>query len=596
MKRTAHFSKVRANRIKYLKLFPLFIYDIDRVEENDEHWPCYEAKIVDDLVMIPDVEQGDKLFRYGSFGKCEFVRTTTQASPSLLLETIPNSRKRYEKPYRLRTVESTEINETMSDFEKEFLQELNQKMLASSVDQVREENRQACQNILEERRIYSSTFPLEFQSISDNNMEISSAKLVLYERVYLLPEETIFLQHGLGCLSVKDETNQILSPDDLWHRFTLKDHNFPLKYAVYYYFRSSGWIVKCGLKFGCDYMLYKFGPSLNHAVYCVSIENFWQINILLYLVNIYYVSGTRCPSSDRMDGKTVVITGSNTGIGKYAAVELARRGAHVILACRDRKRTEEALRDIRRLSGSEKVEMEMLDLASLQSVRECAKRLRDRLTKLDVLINNAGVMMASGKSVDGYEIHFAVNHLGHFLLTNLLLDLMKKAPSARIINVSSINHAFWGLQINWDDINFTKPYWRMNAYSHSKLANVLFTNELARRLQDTNITANSLHPGVVRTEVTRSILGNYQSILDGIILLITPIWYCLTKTPEQGAQTSIYLATDRQLDHVTGKYFSECKECPSSKTSQDRQSAERLWKLSEEMTNLRDALKEIRNN
>ncbi|UJR20954.1 hypothetical protein I4U23_024061 [Adineta vaga] len=297
-----------------------------------------------------------------------------------------------------------------------------------------------------------------------------------------------------------------------------------------------------------------------------------------------------------MDGKTVVITGSNTGVGKYTAIELAKRGAHVILACRDRKRTEEALKEICKLSGSDRVEMEMLDLSSLKSVRECAKRLYKKLTKLDVLINNAGVMMASGKSADGYEIHFAVNHLGHFLLTNLLLDLMKKAPSARIITVSSVNHAFWNLKINWDDINFTKPYWKMNAYSHSKLANVLFTNELARRLKDTNITANSLHPGVVRTEVTRNILGRYQIVLDSIILLITPVWWCLTKSPEQGAQTSIYLATDRQLEHVTGKYFSECQERSSSKTSLDQQIAERLWKLSEDMTNLNDALKDISNN
>ncbi|CAF0933023.1 unnamed protein product [Adineta steineri] len=360
--------------------------------------------------------------------------------------------------------------------------------------------------------------------------------------------------------------------------------------------------------------------------------------VILYISNIYYWSGTRCPSFDRMDGKTVIITGSNSGVGKYTAIELAKRGAHIILACRDRKRTEEALKEICKLSGSNNVEIEIVDLASLKSIEECAKRLCGRLSKLDVLINNAGVMMASEKSVDGYEIHFAVNHLGHFLLTNLLLDLMKKAPSARIINVSSVNHAFlnitinwddinftkpyWkinayshsklanilftnelarrlqvlNITINWDDINFTKPYWKINAYSHSKLANILFTNELARRLQDTNITANSLHPGVVRTEVIRNILGHYQIILNTILLLITPLWCCFTKSPEQGAQTSIYLASDRRLNHVTGKYFKECKEYPSSKTSLDQQAAKRLWKLSEEMTHLDDALKYVRNN
>ncbi|CAF0764833.1 unnamed protein product [Adineta steineri] len=207
------------------------------------------------------------------------------------------------------------------------------------------------------------------------------------------------------------------------------------------------------------------------------------------------------------------------------------------------------------------------------------------------------VMMASEKSVDGYEIHFAVNHLGHFLLTNLLLDLMKNAPSARVINVSSTSHAFLNITMNWDDINFTKPYWRINAYSHSKLANILFTNELARKLQNTNITANSLHPGCVQTEIARNILGgHYQIILNTLVLILTSISYYLTKTPEQGAQTSIYLASDRRLDHVTGKYFKDCKKCSSSKTSLDQQAAKRLWKLSEEMTHLDDALKYVQNN
>ncbi|CAF2404068.1 unnamed protein product [Rotaria sp. Silwood2] len=666
MKTTTSFSKIRSNRIKYLKLFPLFIHDIDRVEEDEDHWPCFEAKIVDDLIMIPDVEHGDKLFRYGSFGKCEFVRTTTHVSPSTPLEIIPNSRKKYEKPYRLRTIEFSDgnsqqmdIDEDISDFEKDFLNELNQKMFPLSYGQVREQNHDECQAILQQTKIYSTSSTINSKPIEDNNIEISSSKLLIYEHVYLLPEETIFLQHALGCLIVKDEFNQILSPDELWNRFIIKDKNFSIKYAVYYQYRSIGWVVKCGLKFGCDYMLYKFGPTFSHANYCLSIENFWKTNsctwsfisgfnraclnagktllvanvelpkvitnnieefleqtkinksfimtwlwwiiivsiimLVLYVSNKYYWSGTQCPSHDRMDGKTVVITGSNTGIGKYTAIELARRGAHVILACRDRDRAQDALKDIRRISGNNNVEIEMLDLASLKSVRECAKQLRGRLIKLDVLINNAGVMMTTGKSVDGYEIHFASNHLGHFLLTNLLLDLMKKAPSARVINVSSINHAFLNCTINWDDINFEKPHWGINAYSHSKLANILFTNELARRLKGTNITANSLHPGVARSEVIRYMCGRYQIILNFLLVLLTPIWWCFTKNLEQSAQTSIYLACDRHLENVTGKYFSDCKERQSSKISRDEQSAERLWKLSAEMTQLNDALKEVRD-
>ncbi|CAF0943468.1 unnamed protein product [Rotaria sordida] len=282
MKTTTSFSKIRSNRIKYLKLFPLFIHDIDQIEQDEDHWPCFEAKIVDDLIMIPDVEQGDKLFRYGSFGKCEFVRTTTHVSSSIPLGIIPNSRKQYEKPYRLRSIEindrnnqQMEIDEESSNFEKDFLNELNHKMFPLSYEQVREQNYHECQTILQQTKINST---IDSKPIEDNNIEISSSKLLIYEHAYLLPEETIFLQHALGCLIVKNEFNQILSPDELWNRFMLKDKNFPIKYAVYYQYRSIGWVIKCGLKFGCDYMLYKFGPTFNHANYCLSIENFWKIN------------------------------------------------------------------------------------------------------------------------------------------------------------------------------------------------------------------------------------------------------------------------------------------------------------------------------
>ncbi|CAF0998182.1 unnamed protein product [Adineta steineri] len=286
MKKTTSFSKVRSNRIKYLKLFPLFIHDIDETDEDEDHWPCYQAKIVDDLIMISDIEQGDKIFRYGSFGKCEFVRTTTHVSPSVPLEIIPNNKKEYEKPYRLRSLEfndrnndqQMQVDDQYSDFEKEFLTELNNKMFSSSLDQVREQNHHECQTILQQKQIYPLSSTIESKSLSNSSIEISSTKLIIYEHVYLLPEETIFLQHALGCLVVKDEFDQIISPDDLWNRFNLKDKSFSIKYAVYYYFRSNGWVVKCGLKFGCDYMLYKFGPNFNHADYCVSIENFWNIN------------------------------------------------------------------------------------------------------------------------------------------------------------------------------------------------------------------------------------------------------------------------------------------------------------------------------
>ncbi|CAF4962011.1 unnamed protein product, partial [Rotaria socialis] len=207
--------------------------------------------------------------------------------------------------------------------------------------------------------------------------------------------------------------------------------------------------------------------------------------IFLYASKKFYWSGTHCPSQDRMDDKIVVITGSNTGIGKHTAIELAKRGARIILACRSRQRAEEARQEIISKSNNNQIDIEIIDTSSLQSVRECAARLRKSLPRIDVLINNAGMLTQSKeKSVDGYEIHLATNHLGHFLFTNLLLDLLEKAPSARVINVSALAHAFFNCHIHWDDINLEKtPCSAFYAYSCSKFANVMFTNELAKRLK-----------------------------------------------------------------------------------------------------------------
>ncbi|CAF3701875.1 unnamed protein product [Adineta steineri] len=324
----------------------------------------------------------------------------------------------------------------------------------------------------------------------------------------------------------------------------------------------------------------------------IFILGFVLLLSLLYASKKLYWSGTRCPSKDRMDDKIVVITGSNTGIGKYTAIELAKRGAHIILACRNQERAEAAKKEIQIKSNNNHIDIEILDTSSFQSVRECASRLKKRLPRIDVLINNAGVLTESHeKSIDGYEIHLATNHLGHFLFTNLLLDLLKKAPSARIINVSALAHKckFFNCQIHWDDINLeNKSYTPFYIYARSKLANIMFTNELAKRLKGTNITANSLHPGVIKTDLGHNMGGRYQHIFRLFLKILSPILWFFLKNTEEGAQTTIYLASDINLDNVTGKYFSDCTEVQPSDKALNEQDNRRLWLLSEQMTKLNE--------
>ena len=207
-----------------------------------------------------------------------------------------------------------------------------------------------------------------------------------------------------------------------------------------------------------------------------------------------------CTSEARLDGKTVSITGANTGIGKETAIDLARREARVILACRSVERGEKAAVEARERSGNENAMFRQLDLSSLASVRQFSAKILEEEPRIDILINNAGVCFLPYQvSEDGYEMHLAVNHLGHFLLTNLLLDRIKEAPSDRIINVLSIIYRFG--KVNFDDLNSEQSYGVIRAYSQTKLANILFTHSLAKCLEGTNVTANCLHPGAVATSI-----------------------------------------------------------------------------------------------
>lgn len=281
-----------------------------------------------------------------------------------------------------------------------------------------------------------------------------------------------------------------------------------------------------------------------------------------------------------MEGKLCVVTGANSGIGKSTALGLARLGAGVVLACRNAERGEAARREIIEQSNNQNVTLALLDLASLDSVRTFANDFQHKFSRLDVLVNNAGIY--SSKRVltkDGFESTFQVNYLGHFLLTNLLLGQLKASAPSRIVNVSSAAH--WRGRINFNGLRGEQRHSGWSAYSQSKLANLLFTYELARRLEGTGVTVNCVHPGSVRTNFAR---GN-----GGIIGLGVRLLGPLMLSPDDGARTMIWLASSPELEHVTGKYFENQSEKSSSKESYDLEVARRLWEVSSELVGLAHA-------
>ncbi|XP_041043427.1 retinol dehydrogenase 14a [Carcharodon carcharias] len=286
-------------------------------------------------------------------------------------------------------------------------------------------------------------------------------------------------------------------------------------------------------------------------------------------------------ASASMRGRTAVVTGANSGIGRATAAGLARLQARVILACRDEEAAARAAQQIRQQTGGAgELLVRRLDLASLSSVRSFCQRIIEEEPRLDVLINNAGIFQCPYmKTEDGFEMQFGVNHLGHFLLTNLLLDLLKRSAPSRIVVVSSKLYKYG--EINFDDLNSEKSYNKSFGYSRSKLANILFTHELAKQLEGTGVTANVLHPGIVRTNLGRHI---------NIPLLGLPVFkmvsWAFFKTPEQGAQTSLYLATSPEVKEVSGKYFGDCKQEELLPKAMDDAVAKKLWDMSERMVGL----------
>jgi NAD(P)-dependent dehydrogenase (short-subunit alcohol dehydrogenase family) len=281
-----------------------------------------------------------------------------------------------------------------------------------------------------------------------------------------------------------------------------------------------------------------------------------------------------------MVGRTVLITGGTGGIGRATALGLATRGAHLAITGRDRGRTEGAARAIRAAGGGQ-VAVFVADLSCQSQVRRLADEVLQGLSRIDVLVNNVGgYWNTRHATAEGFERTFALNHLAPFLLTNLLLDRLAHSAPSRVVTVSSNAHAQG--RIDFDDLQGERSWSGARAYSQSKLANVLFTYELARRLPATSVTANALHPGVTRTSFGAEDPGGVQRRL-------VPFARPFMKDPAQGAATSIYLASAAELERVTGRYFANRKPKRSSERSYDQAAAARLWQVSADLVGLTPA-------
>ncbi len=287
-----------------------------------------------------------------------------------------------------------------------------------------------------------------------------------------------------------------------------------------------------------------------------------------------------------MQGKTVVVTGGNSGIGYETALALSAMGARVIVTARNADKGRAAVAAINdaandAVDGSAAVQLVVFDLADLASVRRGAAEILELAPRLDVLVNNAGLIQTlRSETVDGYETTFAVNHLGPFLLTNLLADRLVQSAPARIVNVASTAHSTARHGMPFDDLQSTRHYRAMRVYGQSKLANILFTVELSRRLSGSGVSANALHPGTVRTGYGAD--GDARGFLAFGIRIASPFFL----SPAKGARTSVYLASSPEVEGVSGEYFVKCKARQPRRWAQDPEAAARLWRVSEELVGL----------
>ena len=281
-----------------------------------------------------------------------------------------------------------------------------------------------------------------------------------------------------------------------------------------------------------------------------------------------------------MKDKTVIVTGATAGIGEVTALEIARMGAHVVIIARNEAKAQETATMIRRTTGNEKVDFLLADLSSLAQTRAVAAQFKAKYDRLDVLVNNAGSLFVDyTESVDGLEMTFALNHLaGYFLLTNELLDVLKDSAPARIVSVASGAHL--SADLNFDDLQMQQKYSSFRQYANSKLMNILFTNELARQLDGTGVTATSLHPGMVITNFGLTNNKKWYMRPAKFFFNLRAI------SAEEGAATSIYLATSPEVEGVTGQYFYECRAKRPSDAALDEANQQRLWAVSADLARL----------
>ncbi|XP_022223649.2 retinol dehydrogenase 12 [Drosophila obscura] len=305
------------------------------------------------------------------------------------------------------------------------------------------------------------------------------------------------------------------------------------------------------------------------------------VGIIAVCVRLY-MQGRKFKKRTNETGKVAIVTGGNAGLGRETVRELARRGATVYMACRDKDKGEQACKEIVRETKNSNVFSRQCDLSSLDSVRKFVDGFKKEQNKLDILINNAGVFWEPHRlTKEGFEMHLGVNHIGHFLLTHLLLDLLKQSAPSRIVVVSSKAHERGRIQV--DDINSKLFYDEGEAYCQSKLANILFTRELARRLAGTGVTVNVVNPGIAATQIARNMIF-FQTKLAQTIL--RPLLWSLMKSPRNGAQTTLYAALDSELDEVSGQYFSDCNPKEVAPAATDDEMAKWLWLQSEKWTGI----------
>jgi NAD(P)-dependent dehydrogenase (short-subunit alcohol dehydrogenase family) len=285
-----------------------------------------------------------------------------------------------------------------------------------------------------------------------------------------------------------------------------------------------------------------------------------------------------CSNLANMNGRTAVITGGNAGIGKATAEALARLGAQVVVTSRNPERGRQAVEEIRRKSRNDSIDSVTLDLASLASVRRCAKELTERLEAIHVLdLNAGGVLSRRRVTEDGFEMQFQVNHLGHFLLTQLLLDHLSKSAPARVVVLSSWGHTQARRGLHFDDLQWEgRQYRGTEVYGATKLMNLYFTFELAKRSSGTGVTANALHPGFVASQFGH---GGDTRLLAVGLRISAPF----ARTPAKGARTAVWLAASPEVETTTGKYFVDCREGEPSRAATDSDAAGRLWEVSERL-------------